>query len=74
MANDLKQLSPIDIKGGSLKRGTSGDAGGVMDTGVQGRKVSVGKGEGGPGQNSGIDVKGGALQRKGSGDAGGVMK
>jgi hypothetical protein len=72
VANEAKQHTPINPMG--LKRGTSGDAGGIMDEGVQGKKVSVGKGEGGPGQKSGVDPKtGGGLLRKGEA-AGGVMK
>jgi hypothetical protein len=72
VANEARQLTPIDIKGGALKDGPD-NGGGYMDNGVQGRKVPVGKGEGGPGQSGGIKPINGPLQRKG-GDAGGVMK
>ena len=72
--SDAKQLTPIDPMGGKLKNGPD-SGGGYMDDGVQGRKVPVGKGEGGPGQKTGIDPRtGGGLLRKGSGDAGGIMK
>ena len=70
--SDAKQLTPIKLMGNVLQDG-SDNPGGYMDTGVQGRKVPVGKGEGGPGQSGGVKPINGPLQRKGQ-DAGGIMK
>jgi hypothetical protein len=72
VALTAKQLSPIKLVGNPLQ--DSADHGGGYGGGGDSiPKVSVGGGEGGPGQNSGIKPINGPLQRK-LGNAGGIVK